>query len=186
MGVAELTAHFGLNHNGIRQHLAKLTEAGLIVEETHPTGRPGRPRLSYRIDPVVDGRWGTPGPYRHLSLALLEMMATDTSARQVGKKMGHDLGVRNHDARLDQAEMLERAIARGGFEPRMDRRGKRLEFVLANCPFAEAAALDPDTVCDLHLGLAEGLAEQIGGVGVDTLVRRSPHQAGCRLRFRIA
>ena len=28
VGVAELTAHLGLNHNAIRQHLAKLVSAG--------------------------------------------------------------------------------------------------------------------------------------------------------------
>ena len=32
--VAEITAHFGLNHNAIRQHLAKLISAGLVVETT--------------------------------------------------------------------------------------------------------------------------------------------------------
>ena len=30
--VAELTEHFGLNHNAIRQHLAKLVHAGLVTE----------------------------------------------------------------------------------------------------------------------------------------------------------
>jgi len=35
-GVAELTAHFGLNHNAIRQHVAKLVTAGLVREERAP------------------------------------------------------------------------------------------------------------------------------------------------------
>ena len=34
--VAELTAHFGLNHNAIRQHLAKLVEAELVEEHAAP------------------------------------------------------------------------------------------------------------------------------------------------------
>jgi DNA-binding transcriptional ArsR family regulator len=29
--VAELTEHYGLNHKAIRQHLAKLADAGLIL-----------------------------------------------------------------------------------------------------------------------------------------------------------
>ena len=37
--VTEMTAHFGLNHNAIRQHLAKLVDAGLVVEST------ARPRV---------------------------------------------------------------------------------------------------------------------------------------------
>ena len=40
----ELTDHFGLNHNTIRQHLAKLRDAGLVVEELADAVRSGRPR----------------------------------------------------------------------------------------------------------------------------------------------
>jgi DNA-binding transcriptional ArsR family regulator len=36
-GIAELTEHLGLNHNAIRQHLAKLCDAGLVVEANSPT-----------------------------------------------------------------------------------------------------------------------------------------------------
>ena len=38
--VAELTSHLGLNHNAIRQHLAKLVNADLVTEGHAPiTGR---------------------------------------------------------------------------------------------------------------------------------------------------
>jgi predicted ArsR family transcriptional regulator len=57
-GVAELTEVTGLHHNAVRQHLAKLVEAELVVESTErPMGR-GRPRLAYTIAPSIDGRWG--------------------------------------------------------------------------------------------------------------------------------
>jgi len=36
-----------------------------------------------------------------------------------------------------------------------------IEFTLGRCPFAEVAAADPDTICRLHLGLAEGLTEDL-------------------------
>jgi DNA-binding transcriptional ArsR family regulator len=68
--VAELTAHFGLNHNAIRQHLAKLVEAGLVVETTAAARGPGRPRLLYQVDPVAESRWGVTGPYERLSVLL--------------------------------------------------------------------------------------------------------------------
>lgn len=48
--VAEITAHVELHHNGVRQHLAKLCEAGLL-EETSSAGGRGRPALRYRLDP---------------------------------------------------------------------------------------------------------------------------------------
>src|SRR5438046_3111053 len=48
VGVAAITAHVGLNHNGTRQHLAKLCDAGLLIEEFAAPGGPGRPALQYR------------------------------------------------------------------------------------------------------------------------------------------
>jgi predicted ArsR family transcriptional regulator len=76
-------------------------------------------------------------------------------------------------------------MARQGFdpEPRAVRHGA--EVVLRTCPFATAAAADRDTVCALHLGIAEGLAEGTPAV-VDELVAYDPRRAGCRIRLRQA
>ncbi len=43
--VAELTDRFGLNHNAIRQHLAKLRAAGLATEHRDPPSGRGRPPI---------------------------------------------------------------------------------------------------------------------------------------------
>jgi len=181
--VAELTSQFGLNHNAIRQHLAQLVNAGLVLEDTSPTRTPGRPRLIYRTDPTIDERWGVAGPYQRLSVLLVDMIASGSSPEEAGRRAGRKLEVsREHDP----ISTMQDAIARGGFEPRTRNRGETVEYVLSNCPFAEAAAVDPDTVCRLHLGLAQGLADQLEGVTVDDLVRRNPHRAGCRLRFHVA
>ena len=51
VGVAQITAHVELHHNGVRQHLAKLCDAGLLLEETVRSG-PGRPSLRYRLGPT--------------------------------------------------------------------------------------------------------------------------------------
>lgn len=183
--VAELTSHFELNHNAIRQHLAKLVEAGLVTQETATPDTPGRPRLLYRVDPSADGRWGTAGPYQRLSMLLVDMLASRSTAEEAGRRAGRQLEVRPPSTADDRIAALQEAIARGGFEPKSRRRGDTLEYVLANCPFADVAAADPDTVCGLHLGLAQGLADQLQGVTVDDLIRRDPHRAGCRLRFHV-
>ena len=72
--VTEMTAHFGLNHNAIRQHLAKLVDAGLIVESTAAARGRGRPKLQYTVEPAADGRWGVTSPYERLSVLLTEMI----------------------------------------------------------------------------------------------------------------
>src|SRR4051812_35541315 len=84
--IAELTKHFGLNHNAIRQHLAKLLSAGLVTEEHAERSGRGRPRLLYRLDPSAESRWGVAGPYEQLSVLLAEILLTGDSAFDVGKR----------------------------------------------------------------------------------------------------
>ncbi len=182
VGVAELTAHLGLNHNAVRQHLARLVEAGLVTQKVAPAQGRGRPRQLFEMDPTADERWGVGGPYRRLSLLLVEILRSGKSAVEVGRRAGQqiELGSRRRGRATDDLGM---AMMRGGFDPELVSDGETAEFVLRHCPFADTAAADPDTVCALHLGLAQGLADQLDGVVVDELVPRDPIHAGCRLRF---
>src|ERR1700704_833726 len=86
--VAELTEVFRLHHNAVRQHLAKLREARLVVEEVEARDRPGRPRLLYRPHPQAAGGWGTPSPYERLALLLAQTIHGSVTAREVGREAG--------------------------------------------------------------------------------------------------
>ena len=183
--VAELTAHFGLNHNAIRQHLAKLVEAELVVEGKAPTGGRGRPRLVYEVDPRADSRWGVTGPYERLSVWLAEMVHTGDSPVEVGRRAGRRqrLGASRQD---DPVATLVDQMARHGFDPAVRRRGGEVDVVLRVCPFETTALADPDTVCELHLGMAYGLAERLDGLEVEELLPKDPRQAQCVLRCHVA
>ncbi len=183
VSVAELTEYAGLNHNAVRQHLSVLTDAGLVTEETERRDRPGRPRLLYRLHPEAAGEWGTPGAYAWLAGLLSTALRRGQSPRQAGRQEGHRRAAELTVAG-DPADVLQEDMARRGFRPARTVRGRRIEFILGRCPIAEVAAADPDTVCQLHLGLAEGLTEGIGGLTVDRLVVRDAHRAGCRLTVR--
>jgi predicted ArsR family transcriptional regulator len=181
VGVAELTEHFGFNHNAIRQHLAKLVAAGLVLEaRAAPSGR-GRPRLEYTVDPGASGPWGTGGPYERLSRLLVEVIRTGLSPEEVGRRAAEELRVpsRSGDAVADIAA----AMARQGFEPEVRDGRRRGEVVLRACPFETAALADRETVCSLHLGIAEGLADGTTVV-VEELVAKDPRRADCRIRLR--
>jgi predicted ArsR family transcriptional regulator len=179
--VAGLTAHLGLNHNAIRQHLAKLLAAGLLEESTAGRAGPGRPRLVYRVHPAVDSRWGVVGPYEQLSLLLAEVVRTGDTPQEVGRRFGHRAGLGRVD---DPVGRVEDAMARQGFSPTIRRRGRQVEIVLETCPFATAALADPETICRIHLGMAQGVAELTDGhVVVDELVAHDPRPASCRLRL---
>ena len=76
-------------------------------------------------------------------------------------------------------------LNRYGFDPVSERSGDHVDLVLRACPFETTALADPDIVCSLHLGLAYGLADSIGGIVVDDLVRADPRQSPCVLRCHI-
>lgn len=182
--VAELTRLFGLNHNAIRQHLAKLVDVGLLAEATQRGGRPGRPRLVYEVAPGVDSRWGVTGPYERLALLLTEVIRTGSRLVDVGRRAGREMKVPPGSAG-DEVDDMAAAMARQGFEPEVRRKGRQAEVVLQACPFVAAAEADPDVVCELHRGIAEGLAEGTS-LEVEELVRKAPTRAGCRIRTRPA
>ena len=182
--VAELTEHFGLNHNAIRQHLAKLVDAGLVVEGQAPSGGRGRPRLLYRLDPATESRWGVTGPYERLSLWLAEMIRTGDRPIEVGRRAGRRQRLGGSGVVDPVAEMVDQ-MARQGFDPAVRRRGTAVDITLQSCPFASTALADPDTVCALHLGMAYGIAEGIDGLEIDELVPKDPRAAHCRLRCHL-
>jgi predicted ArsR family transcriptional regulator len=182
--VAELTSHVGLNHNAIRQHLAKLVDAGLLVERKEASGRPGRPRLVYEVDLAAGGRWGVSSPYERLSLLLAEVIRTGETPVEVGRRAGRDpvfAPVRDAGTTAGVAE----AMARQGFEPAVEDHGDEVDIILRSCPFQSTALADPDTVCALHLGIAQGLAESVPGAAVNELIARDPRLGHCVLRLRI-
>jgi len=183
VGVDELTAHVGLNHNAVRQHLTVLKDAGLVVEETEQRDRPGRPRLLYRQHPEVAERWDAPGSYAWLAGLLSAAIRRQQDPRQAGRQDGHRRAA-EISGPGDPADRMELELSVRGFRPTRAEHGRELDFTLGRCPFAEVAAEDPGTVCQLHLGLAEGLAEGLGRLKVERLTNTDPHRGGCHLIVR--
>lgn len=182
VGVAELTADVGLNHNAVRQHLAVLVEASLVIEEIEDRRRPGRPRLLYRLAPEVEGSWGTAGPLEFLASALAEVISTGASPYEVG----HRLGLQRADdlageGPAESISIMEDELERRGFRPTVKQRGGLVEFALHRCPFAAVASSSPEVVCQLHRGLADGLAEGLGDVEVSEFSARRPPRSACRV-----
>ena len=184
VGVAELTEHLGLHHNAIRQHLAKLVDAGLVAESTAPPAGRGRPRLCYVVDPSAESRWGATGPYERLSWWLTEIVRSGDTPVEVGRRVG---GLTRPGAApdADPVDVLVDQMRRHGFAPTLRRRDDTVDVVLTTCPFETTAVADPDTVCQLHLGMAYGLAEHLEGLEVDELVVKDPRRGHCRLRCRV-
>jgi predicted ArsR family transcriptional regulator len=184
VGIAELNEGIPLNHNAIRQHLAKLVAAGLVVESRVHGGGRGRPRLVYEVHPNAHGQWGTTGPYERLSRLLVEIIRTGLGAQEVGRRSADVFRVPTPSG--DVVADISAAMARNGFDPEVKAVRDGAEIVLHACPFAAVAVADRETVCALHLGIAEGLAEDDERVTISQLVAYDPRKADCRLRIRVA
>jgi predicted ArsR family transcriptional regulator len=181
--VAELTAYLGLNHNAIRQHLAVLVDAGLVTEGVEARRGRGRPRLLYRLDIGAAGRWETAGPYEYLAGLLASALEAGRTPREAGRAAGRE-AARALDADVDPVDAMEAELQQRGFRPTRVTKGPAVDFVLGRCPFEDVAAASPTAVCELHLGLAEGLADGLGGLELARLVVKNPRRAGCRVALR--
>ena len=160
--VAALVERFGLNHNAIRQHLAKLCEAGLFVEEFAPRTGPGRPALEYRLAPDVSGTWGLSSPYEQLAVLLLEMAAEGLSPREVGRRAGRRAAANPDGQKAHTLERLMAEMRRTGVEPKPRRGPAGLELVFDPLPPEPGSTRQREIVCEIHRGLAEGFLEALG------------------------
>jgi len=140
VGVDEIAGAVGLKPNAVRHHLAALEAEGLVTAEAVPTGHRGRPRRLFSPGP------GRGGPYERLAIALLHLRAGD-SAEMAGRAVAPGAG--------DVVAFLTEE----GFEPRPADGGS---IVLASCPLARSAALDPATVCGIHRGVLCAIAARNG------------------------
>ena len=182
MGVAELALALNVHENTVRLHLKALQDAGLVEQETEHPSRPGRPAHRFRAtgqDPTEEAI-----VYRRLVGWLADAVRTGSSARVEGQRVGTLLAQRAGAA--DPAAAMVEVFADEGFAPAWaGGAGDERTLVLGRCPFTAAAAADPATICALHLGMAEGVAEATGGGlvvdGLDAV--GDPAAGGCRLRL---
>jgi predicted ArsR family transcriptional regulator len=92
------------------------------------------------------------------------------------------LGGRGNEQPGDPLDALEALVAEQGFGPRRVEHRVRAELVLERCPYASAAEADPESVCELHRGLAEGMTSAVGhGLAVTDSLFATPRRAGWRL-----
>jgi predicted ArsR family transcriptional regulator len=189
LDVAALTRAAGVHHTVVRQHLARLRDAGLVVESTAPPLGRGRPRLLYAVHPEVARRGREPEQYRRLAGLLAEALRRGVAAREMGRLAGVEqaraVAEAHEGGQVDPLEVITEESAAMGFEPEVVDSGEgRHDVVLHHCPFRDVAAEDPETICSLHLGIADGIAAEVGGVTVEGITIRDPYRAGCRLHLR--
>jgi predicted ArsR family transcriptional regulator len=180
VGTDELAATLGLHPNGVRIHLERLHEAGLVVRERERRPR-GRPRDRWSVAPDAPGGVH-PTAYADLSRWLVRGLRSSEDAEATGRAVGRELA--EPDARPPDEQLL-RALARMGFRPRASGSDGTLVLTLANCPYRDAVRENPPVVCALHRGLTRGLLDRVApDAELVGFVARDPDAAGCEIEIR--
>ncbi len=186
-GTDELAAGLGLHPNGVRLHLERLREAGLVARERARLAR-GRPRAMWMIAPGARPGGGAPRSYAELGRWLARIISpANTSLRTVeatGREIGREIAPAGGECSAE--ENLYAVFTSLGYQPRreVDPTGA-LIYRLCNCPYRDAVRESPQVVCALHRGLTRGLLDAIAPkTRLTGFVPRDPDTAGCVIELR--
>jgi predicted ArsR family transcriptional regulator len=183
----ELAERLALHPNGVRSHLERLREAGLVRRD-RPRQRRGRPRDMWTV--ASDARPGgdPPSAYADLGRWLARAIAPGkTRLRAVeatGREIGRDLAAKGGGASSE--ERMHASLVSLGFQPEreVDPEGQ-LTYRLRNCPYREAVRENQPVVCTLHRGITRGLLDAIDPeTRLAGFVPRDPDTAGCLIELR--
>ena len=182
----ELATELGLHRNGIRMHLDRLADAGLIVRERERRPR-GRPRDAWLVNPAAQPGGDPPTAYTDLSRWLARSMSAGTSrVREVesaGREIGRELAA---EGPASTAQGIRALLGALGFQPTstLDREGT-LTYTLANCPYRDAVRENQTVVCALHRGLTRGLLDELSPrTKLAGFVPKDPYTAGCLIQLK--
>jgi predicted ArsR family transcriptional regulator len=186
-GTEELADQIGLHPNGVRVHLERLRQAGLVVRERSRQGL-GRPRDQWTIAPEAQPGGEPPRGYADLGRWLTRVIASGkTSQRAIeaaGRQIGRDLAPDGQP--LPAEPTMHAALASMGFQPRREPTGEgTLTYRLCNCPYRDAARESQQVVCTLHRGMTRGLLDQLAPeTELTGFVPKDPYAAGCLIELR--
>lgn len=167
VAVDELADRLGLHVNTARFHLEHLVRAGDAERTNQSRTTPGRPRTLYRaVRSPSSGRRS----YRLLAEILAGSLAAESgtpsvAGRAAGRSWGRSMVERpprgsRPSAATATAGLVE-VLDEIGFAPESVTVGRRRRLVLHHCPFLEAAQRNPEVVCAVHLGLMEGVLDEL-------------------------
>lgn len=186
-GTEELAERLALHPNGVRVHLERMLEAGLL--ERHRSRKNiGRPRDMWSIAPRAQPGGDPPRAYAELGRWLAEIVSSGkTSQRAVeaaGREIGRDLAP--IDSSSSSEELMRASLASLGFAPThtLEPTG-HLTYRLCNCPYRDVARENQHIVCTLHRGVTRGLLDVITPeTRLTGFVPRDPDTAGCLIELR--
>jgi predicted ArsR family transcriptional regulator len=185
-GTGELAERLDLHPNGVRAHLERMEEAGLVARERVQQAR-GRPRDAWTIAPDARPGGESPRGYADLGRWLARAIpARPQPLRDVeaaGREIGRELAPRNAGA--GGTDAFQNTLVALGFQPRMQRdTADGVTLCLGNCPYRDAVRENQQVVCTLHRGITRGLLDVLDPAAkLADFVPRDPATAGCLIKL---
>ena len=183
----ELAARLELHHNGVRTHLERLHELGLVSRERERQAR-GRPRDTWGISAEAQPGGDPPTGYAQLARWLVRALSSgNTRVRDVeatGRQIGRELAPTGADRAAEQR--MHDVLVALGFQPEREPvADDRLTYRLRNCPYRDVVRERQPLVCGLHRGLTRGMLDALDPkTKLVGFVPRDPDAAGCLIELR--
>lgn len=184
----ELAAKLDLHPNGVRIHLERLLEAGLVERRSERLPR-GRPRDTWTISSDAQPGGDPPTGYAELARWLVRSLVQNgvrvADMETTGQLIGEQLRAPGVDHATGEQALFNTFVSLGFQPERRPATGQRLSYRLRNCPYREAVHERQPLVCALHRGLTVGL---LGSIDPDSTLTgfepKDPDSAGCLIRIR--
>jgi predicted ArsR family transcriptional regulator len=182
----ELAERLDLHVNGVRRHLDRLKEAGLVQRE-RLGGRPGRPRDRWSVAALAQPGGRPPQAYGDLARWLARVIPPHPSRLREVEKGGRQIGRELAPSDTGEpADSLQRILTALGFQPVLEvKPDGALVCRLCNCPYRASVEENAEVVCTLHRGITAGLLETLAPEATMTRFEpRPPATAGCLVEVR--
>lgn len=186
VGTVELAQRLDLHPNGVRIHLERMAQAGL-VERARDRQPRGRPRDAWTIAPGAQPGGEAPSAYQDLGRWLARAIRSPRGGlrgiEETGREIGREIAPTGTAA---DPEAFNTSLSALGFKPTVERHdGERVTFCLGNCPYRDAVRENQPAVCALHKGITRGLLDVLHpDVKLAGFVPHDPDQAGCLIELR--
>lgn len=176
MTAALLAKKFGMTSEGMRLHLLKLEENGLVKSESFSKGV-GRPTISYSLTPLADREF--PDNHALLTVQLLEsvqrVLGTQALELLLEDKKHQDF--ERYQKALEDAENLDERLEllteirnEEGYMAEWNREGDVRYFINNNCPICKASS----SCSEFCVGEMENIQKLLGE---DLQIRRTENTA---------
>jgi predicted ArsR family transcriptional regulator len=185
-GTVELAERLDLHPNGVRAHLERMKEAGLVARERVQQAR-GRPRDAWTIAPDARPGGEPPRAYadlgRWLARAIPPRPQRLRDVEAAGREIGRELAPRH--AKAGGTDALHGTLVALGFQPHVQRAtADGVTLCLDNCPYRDAVRENQQVVCTLHRGITRGLLDVLEPEAtLAGFVPRDPDTAGCLIEL---